>query len=370
MELLRDPRLLYERYGRQLLVQGAAFEGQQALHALAAVFGADQSAVAQQAAEVAARYLVGAGLGRAVAPSAWAASLQGQDSQLVLADNPRDAAPPVAQFWFAERPYGASVDVALTDAKPGWTQEAGSAQEAGWAQGATTAARVATLRLDLGRAAEPVEATLLGALAADLIIADALQLEPLPALVTVDLRDAEAPQVAKTPRTAHAESPAPNPAAPSLLAELRAQAAQLAAIHGECAARYPQEACGLLLRQPDGGLLATAAPNLQDRYHALDPVAYPRTARTAYKLNERLLAKAADQGQQVVGIWHSHCDAGAYFSGEDVRCAAPDGQPLYPGAAYLVVSVIGGQVAGEAMYHWQAQAGAFAAETGSAVLSN
>ena len=47
---------------------------------------------------------------------------------------------------------------------------------------------------------------------------------------------------------------------------------------------YPLEACGLLLREADGTLVAVAAPNLQDRYHALDPDAYPRTARAAYKL--------------------------------------------------------------------------------------
>ncbi len=350
MSLLRDPAQLVERYGRQLLVTGADFAGQQQLHRLAAVFGADASPVAQAAAEVAARYLVGAGLGRAVAPSTWAAALRDQDSALELLDNPSLAGPPVAQFWFAGRPYGASVDIALTDAGDGWQS------------GATGPARVVTLRLELGAAAEPGDAIVLGALAADLVVQDALQLEALPALVTVDWRDPSAPSVTKVPRAADGVGSGVRCTGPGLLAELRGLPEQLAVVQAECEARYPLEACGLLLRDTAGALIATAAPNLQDRYHALDPAAYPRTARTAYKLNERLIAKAADAGQTLVGIWHSHCDAGAYFSAEDVRCAAPNDQPLYPGVAYLVASVVGGQVAGLQMYHWDAQRLGFAAE--------
>ncbi len=350
MGLLRDPAQLVERYGRQLLVPGADFEGQQKLHRLAAVFGADASPVAQAAAEVAAHYLVGAGLGRAVAPSAWAAGLAGQDSHLQLLDNPAGAGPPVAQFWFAARPYGASVDIALTDAGDGWQA------------GATGPARVVTLRLELGAPAEPGDAIVLGALAADLVVQDALHLETLPALVTVDWREPTAPAVHKVVRAIDTAGPAVPQVGAGLLAELRGLPDQLAVVQAECEARYPLEACGLLLRDASGTLLATAAPNLQDRYHALDPAAYPRTARTAYKLNERLIAKAADAGQTLVGIWHSHCDAGAYFSAEDVRCAAPNDQPLYPGVAYLVASVVGGKVAGLQMYHWDAGRLGFGAE--------
>jgi len=350
MPFARDPAQLVERYGRQLLVLGADFDGQQRLHHLAAVFGADASPVAQAAAEVAARYLVGAGLGRAVAPSAWSAGLVEQDRALRLLDDPALADPPVAQFWFAVRPYGASVDVALTDAGPGWQA------------GATGPARVATLRLDLGAPAEAGDAVTLGALAADLIVQDALALEPLPALVNVDWRDPTAPAVAKVPRATEGSGPTAPAWAPGLLAEWRGSPEAVAVVVAECQARYPLEACGLLLRDAGGALIATAAPNLQDRYHAIDPAAYPRTARTAYKLNERLIAKAADAGQTLVGIWHSHCDAGAYFSGEDVRCAAPNDQPLYPGVAYLVCSVVGGRLAGIRMYHWDEVRLAFAAE--------
>lgn len=365
MNALRDPKLLYERYGRQLLVDGADFAGQHDLHGLAAVFAADTSKVGQAAAQVCAHYLVGAGLGRAVAPSAWAAGLQELDPQLILSDNPRLAEPPVAQFWFAQRPYGASVDVALTDAAPAPTApsvDATTSPTSDWTQGATGPARVATLRLVLGQPATADAAVVLGALAADLVVADVLKLAALPALVAVDWSDPNHPHIEKTERGPQQSSSGAAAAAPSLLAELKRDPQVLQIAWSESCARYPQEACGLVLRDAAGLLTVVAAPNVQDRYHALDPQAYPRTARTAYKLNERLIAKAAEQGQHLVAIWHSHCDAGAYFSAEDVRCAAPNDQPLYPDVAYLVVSVIGGAVAGAQMYHWDPVCRGFAHE--------
>ena len=41
-------------------------------------------------------------------------------------------------------------------------------------------------------------------------------------------------------------------------------------------------------------------------------------------------------------IYHSHIDAGAYFSETDRRNALIDGQPAYPEATYVVVAVDGG----------------------------
>jgi proteasome lid subunit RPN8/RPN11 len=187
----------------------------------------------------------------------------------------------------------------------------------------------------------------------------------LPAHVAVDWRDPANPTRKATPR-----NPGPTasvradggPEVTALLPELRATTGAWQGIVAEAAAQYPNEACGFVVRQANGQLESVAAPNLQDRYHALDPAAYPRTARTAYKLNERLIAKAQDAGATLVCIWHSHCDAGAYFSGEDVRCAAPDGQELYPGVRWLVVSVLGGKVANAAMYVFAPEVGEFFAE--------
>lgn len=337
---MRDLAEFYPRWGRQLLVPGVTVEGQVALQDWTAVLAHDASEVARWAAQAAGRYLVGGGLGRLVRPSVWVPDAL--DAKVQLLNSPAEAAPPLANAWFAERPYGASCDLVCVES-PG------------------APARVCTLRWLTDGPASPADGVAIGAAVADLLLAAVLQVEPMPALVTFDWSGPE-PARRVEQRTPEASLPPPAPTQQRLMAELRGLPEQWQGVVAEAERCYPLEACGLLLRDADGGLTATAAPNLQDRYHALDPEAYPRTARAAYKLNERLIAKAVEAGQTLVGIWHSHCDAGAYFSAEDVRCAAPGGQALYPGVAYLVVSVVGGRLTDAAMFHFDPMSGNFAAE--------
>jgi proteasome lid subunit RPN8/RPN11 len=113
---------------------------------------------------------------------------------------------------------------------------------------------------------------------------------------------------------------------------------------------YPGECCGLL-SGPAGDPRAITSgrrlTNLADRYHALDPETYPRTAKDAYiidgMLMQRALAEGDAGGVPVKVVYHSHCDCGAYFSKEDQLVAAPDGTPVLP-VVYLVTSVRGGGV--------------------------
>ena len=347
---MRDPKQLFARYGRQLLVEGVDFDGQARLHGWTAVLAGDATPLAQVAAEACGRYLVGAGVGAVVAPSAFAASLQALDPQVQLLSGPGAAAPPVAHYWFAARPYGASVDLAVTD------------HVAGYAAGKSGPARVVTLRLELGSEATPDSAVVLGAAAAELLLADVLQLEPLPAVVVMDWSDASAPRMTKRARGDDQLATSAASVPRGLLAEMRGAASVWQAIEAEVVRGYPTETCGLVVRQADGQLKTIVCPNLQDRYHALDPQEFPRTSRTAYKLNERVIVKSADAGEHLLAIWHSHCDAGAYFSAEDVRCAAPGGQALYPNVTYLVLSVLGGQVRAAELYHFDADSGGFVAE--------
>ena len=329
---MRDPRQVYARYGRQLLVSGVEFDGQARLDALALVIGSDGSAVCAEAAHAAALYLVGAGVGRVVIDAASHAALQALDPDVALLAGVAEAIPPLAQIFFAQRAYGASVEVALTDSA------------AGWSAGLGAPARVATLRYAVGAAVAAEDAVALGALAADAVLADVLGLEALPAVLACDLHDAQAPSLQ---RKAGQGEPAPAALCQdesALLAELRTLPGQLDLLLRDCRDRYPEEACGLILREAGGALCVQPAENLQNRYHDLDPQTFERTARTAFLLDQRALRRAADQGLQLVAIYHSHCDAGAYFSTEDVRGAAPAGEVLYPGVAQLVVSVIGGRV--------------------------
>jgi proteasome lid subunit RPN8/RPN11 len=114
---------------------------------------------------------------------------------------------------------------------------------------------------------------------------------------------------------------------------------------------YPAEVCGVLLGPRDNPDLVTSAvrmDNVQDRYHLLDPVQFPRTSRTAYRFNDtqhlKILKDAQAHGRVERVIYHSHVDAGAYFSAEDVAQALWDGVPRFPGVAYLVMGTSRGAV--------------------------
>ncbi|HVE86396.1 MAG TPA: M67 family metallopeptidase [Myxococcales bacterium] len=122
---------------------------------------------------------------------------------------------------------------------------------------------------------------------------------------------------------------------------------------------YPNEGCGVVLRgAPGGPVRVRPMENAYDRYHAQDPEAFPRTSRTAYHLDPReLLAvfrEADDRGEALACIFHSHADAGAYFSAMDRTLAAPDGEPLYPGVGYLVVAVDQGRATAARLYRFEA----------------
>ena len=116
--------------------------------------------------------------------------------------------------------------------------------------------------------------------------------------------------------------------------------ALLKAITDHVEPHYPNEACGLVLEDREGRWRVHPTENLADKYHALDPQAYPRTSRTFYLINTLEIAKAERRGETLRVIFHSHCDVGDYFSDEDHRQAVDqDGDPLWPGCDYLVVSV-------------------------------
>ncbi len=113
--------------------------------------------------------------------------------------------------------------------------------------------------------------------------------------------------------------------------------AVLDAIYAHAREGYPEEVCGFIV----GGDEARRCENRQNALHAEDPVAFPRDARTAYNLGARdimFLDRSQKSERPVRIIYHSHVDVGAYFSAEDARAAAPDGELLYP-VDYLVVDV-------------------------------
>jgi [CysO sulfur-carrier protein]-S-L-cysteine hydrolase len=133
-------------------------------------------------------------------------------------------------------------------------------------------------------------------------------------------------------------------------------AAEQEAIRVQAVEEYPFESCGVILsRGPERQLLRCR--NAQNELHARDPVRHPRDARTAYYIDPKDLLRIGDlerQGFDVAVIYHSHVDAGAYFSDTDRRQAVVGGEPAYPGAVYVVTSVVRGAVDAVAAFHWDA----------------
>jgi len=125
----------------------------------------------------------------------------------------------------------------------------------------------------------------------------------------------------------------------------------LEGMHAHALETYPSECCGFASGPAAEARTVNAAVrevNEADKYHKLDPITFPRTSTTYFKINELRAAKAFDQGekngQPIKVIYHSHCDAGAYFSQEDAATFASDNLLMWP-CAFIVVSVMKGELA-------------------------
>lgn len=128
------------------------------------------------------------------------------------------------------------------------------------------------------------------------------------------------------------------------------------AIQSQAVEEYPHESCGVIMRRGDERRLLRCR-NAQNELHARDPQRYPRDARTAYYIDPKDLLRIGDlerDGFDVDVIYHSHIDAGAYFSETDRRQALVGGQPAYPAAVYIVTSVMAGRVGAIAAFRWDA----------------
>lgn len=140
--------------------------------------------------------------------------------------------------------------------------------------------------------------------------------------------------------------------------------AELAAIRRQAEAEYPAECCGVVLvrARPQPERRLHPCRNVQNDLHARDPERFPRDARTAYYIaHEDLLeiSRKEAQGYGVEVIYHSHVDAGAYFSETDRRQALVNGHPAYPHATYVVVAVDGGRAVEARAFRWEPDAREF-----------
>jgi len=126
---------------------------------------------------------------------------------------------------------------------------------------------------------------------------------------------------------------------------------------------YPDECCGWLVGLPGGDTRVVRMRNYQDQAHADDPERFPRTARTAYYPHPTDLLAATElvdsPGHCLLAMYHSHPDHDAYFSEEDLAQATPFGEPTYPEALQIVVSVYDGEVRDVKAFAWSADSAGY-----------
>ena len=133
----------------------------------------------------------------------------------------------------------------------------------------------------------------------------------------------------------------------------------VARIAALCEADPAREVCGFVVRR-GVELEVVSVPNVADRYHAADPERFPRTSRDSYlmdpKTQLRLHREIEAWGGEIVAVWHSHVEVGAYFSEKDRADAVVHGVQAVPGAEYLVLGVRGGRVTETRRFRWDGAA--------------
>jgi [CysO sulfur-carrier protein]-S-L-cysteine hydrolase len=143
----------------------------------------------------------------------------------------------------------------------------------------------------------------------------------------------------------------------------------LEAVHEEARRAYvrDEESCGLLVGKAEEPLALDGIVPMKNRanaLHVLDPDTYPRTGRMYFDIDplafERHVKTRAAEGRPAKVLYHSHLDAGAYFSETDAAATTMGGnEPAYD-LAYLVTSVRkGGVIAEHALFVWEPATRAF-----------
>jgi proteasome lid subunit RPN8/RPN11 len=121
---------------------------------------------------------------------------------------------------------------------------------------------------------------------------------------------------------------------------------------------YPNECCGIVTGGSEGETLHKCK-NIQNELHAEDPERHPRDSRTAYAIDrkeaDRIYTEAAGKGEKVIAFYHSHIDCDAYFSDTDIAAQTVFGEPEFPEAIHIVVSVMAGNIAGIKCFRWDTE---------------
>jgi proteasome lid subunit RPN8/RPN11 len=153
-------------------------------------------------------------------------------------------------------------------------------------------------------------------------------------------------------------------------------------VFAEAKAAYgrDEESCGFLVgpaagAQDDGRAIDGIVPmiNRANKLHALDPERYPRAGRMYFDIDtlkfEKAIREGDASGRPVKVLYHSHLDAGAYFSATDKEVAKMGADAPPYDLAYLVTSVRNGEVDDHKLFVWDPAAKDFI-ESGLAKLGS
>jgi proteasome lid subunit RPN8/RPN11 len=122
---------------------------------------------------------------------------------------------------------------------------------------------------------------------------------------------------------------------------------------------YPDECCGIITgpKERDNWTVHRIT-NIQNDLHRENPEKYRRDARIAYYMQPQEMLQVFQQvaalGDEIKGFYHSHPEHEAYFSQEDkyIALSGEWGEPTYPEAFHMVVSVYGGKVKQVRIFVW------------------
>ena len=126
--------------------------------------------------------------------------------------------------------------------------------------------------------------------------------------------------------------------------------------HAESA--YPRECIGVLtgLWENPEAIALNKLTNKLDELFRQDPERYQRDARTGYFVDPKevfnLVTHTQREGNKILAFYHSHPDHESYFSREDLAAAVMWGEPVYPDAVYIVLSVFGGKAKEAKVFAW------------------
>ncbi len=126
-------------------------------------------------------------------------------------------------------------------------------------------------------------------------------------------------------------------------------------IYEHATKEYPDECCGIVTGSGNNQTVHLCN-NIQNKMHSEDPARYPRDARTAYFIErgefDGIISSAKEKGREVTAFYHSHPEHEAYFSEEDFAAQTVFGEPEFPDALHVVVSVMNKKINTVKCFKW------------------